>query len=264
MECRDARALLDAYLDGEFGVERSLELERHLESCPDCSEVLAARRALSRSLKEKLPYHAAPLAVHRAARDALAREDAASGAAPTARRAPPAWLRMAASLLLVAGLSSALTYSLVPRDAGLVPDEVFASHVRGMLSEGRMIDVASSDEHTVKPWFNNKLDFAPPVKDLTAEGFPLLGGRVDYIGGRRVAALLFRHRQHVITLFIWPNTGGARAIATSSRRGDSLAHWSDGAMIYWAVSDLNAAELLDFCRRYQRAEPLPEPAKKQP
>lgn len=264
MECRDARALIDAYLDDELGIERSLELERHFESCPTCPEALVERRALGAALRDKLPYETAPRSLHRTVQAALDRADAASAATTTVRRVPPTWLRQAASFLLVAGLSSALTYYVAPRDAGLVPDEVFASHVRGMLSEGRMIDVASSDEHTVKPWFNNKLDFAPPVKNLTAEGFPLLGGRVDYIGGRRVAALLFRHRQHVITLFIWPDMTGSRAIKTSIRRGDSLVHWSDGAMTYWAVSDLNAPDLLGFAKHYQVAEPIQEPAKKQP
>ncbi|HKO06434.1 MAG TPA: anti-sigma factor, partial [Alphaproteobacteria bacterium] len=149
--------------------------------------------------------------------------------------------------------SAALTYSLIPRDADLVPDEVFASHVRGMLSGTSGIDVVSSDEHTVKPWFAGKLDFSPPVVELASDGFALAGGRVDYVAGRTVAALVYQHKKHVITLFIWPAAGSARAVETSVRRGDNLAHWSDGRMSYWAVTDLNAGELKDFAERFAAA-----------
>jgi anti-sigma factor RsiW len=181
---------------------------------------------------------------------------AAIAAAEPSRRAralPAPWLRLAASFLLVAGLSAALTYSLTPREADLVPDEVFASHVRGMLSATSGIDVVSSDEHTVKPWFAGKLDFSPPVVDLANEDFPLAGGRVDYLAGRTVAALVYRHKKHVVTLFVWPERGPARALAAGVRRGDNLVHWSDGRMAYWAVSDLNAEELADFAKHFAAA-----------
>ena len=192
---------------------------------------------------------------------------AAIAAAEPRRRAralPAPWLRLAASFLVVAGLSAALTYSLAPREANLVPDEVFASHVRGMLSGTGGIDVVSSDEHTVKPWFAGKLDFSPPVVELASDGFALAGGRVDYVAGRTAAALVYHHKKHVITLFIWPAAGSARAIAASTQRGDNLAHWSDGRMSYWAVSDLNAAELADFARHFAAAATDRESGGKQP
>ena len=255
MDCREARALLDPYADGELPVERSLELERHLATCPTCPGELKAVRSLGVALRERLPYHSAPLALHRAVRAGLARADGAS-----ARIAPPQWLRLAASFLLVAVMSSALTYYVAPRGGNALSEEVFASHVRGMLAGDRAIDVASSDEHTVKPWFDTKLDFSPPVKDLTTEGYPLVGGRVDYIGGRNVAALIYHRRKHVITLFIWPTAARTHGIATSLRQGDNLAHWSDGSMTYWAVSDLNAAELIAFCRMFEGGEAAPAPA----
>jgi anti-sigma factor (TIGR02949 family) len=248
MDCATARDLIGAYLDGELGAERALELERHPADCPACRKALAAAAALSRVLKEKLAYHAAPAAL----RNALERN-------PRPARAASSWMRLAASFVLVAGLSAGATYYALPRPGSPVPDEVFASHVRGMLSETRMIDVASSDEHTVKPWFDTHIDFSPPVKDLTVDGFPLIGGRTDYIAGREVAALLFRHRQHVITLFIWPDPGAAQEPSTSERRGDNLVHWSDGEMVYWAVSDVNAADLIDFSQRYRMAPPVAEP-----
>lgn len=257
MNCEEAQTLLDAYMDGELGIERSLELERHLEDCPRCAPELAIRRALGSALRERLDYHAAPLALRRAVRHELRRAAAVSGGAAATRRAPPAWVRMAASLILVAGLSSALTYYATLRDGDVVPDEIFASYVRGVQSGDRLVDVASSDQHTVKPWLDAKLDFSAPVKELASDGFPLVGGRVDYIDGRQVAALVYRSRKHVVTLFVWPSDGRARPLATSLRRGESLAHWSDGTMTYWAISDIPAPELVDFARRFQAAEPMP-------
>ncbi len=176
--------------------------------------------------------------------------------------ATPPWLRLAASFVLVAGLSSGLTYyaALRPPAGEAIADEVFASQMRAAQSENRLVDVASSDEHTVKPWLDARLDFAPPVKDLSGAGYALLGGRVDYIGGHTAAALLYRLRKHVVTLFIWPSEGSPRPIAAGTRRGENLAQWSDGTMAYWAISDMPAADLLSFCRDFQNAEALAEPA----
>ena len=259
MDCREARALLDPYADGELPLERSVELERHLADCPTCPGELEAVRSMGAALRERLPYHAAPPELHRRVRAGLARIDGAM-----ARGSPPQWLRLAASFFLVAAMSSALTYYVAPRAGGGLPEEVFASHVRGLLSGDRLIDVASSDEHTVKPWFDTRLDFSPPVKDLTTEGFPLVGGRVDYVGGRNVAALVYHHKKHVITLFIWPATARSAGIETRVRHGDNLAYWSDGSMTYWAVSDLNAAELVAFCRMLGGIEAAPAPASAAP
>jgi anti-sigma factor RsiW len=260
MNCVEARALLDAYADGELGVERSLDVEKHLETCPGCRAELEGRRALGAALRERLEYHTAPLALHRSLREKLGREDGAAPAVRASQRQrPPQWLRMAASFILVAGLSSALTYRYAGTTAAdPTTDEVFASHVRAMQSENRLIDVVSTDEHTVKPWLDARLDFAVPVKDLTAYGFALAGGRVDYIGGRTVAALVYHYQKHVITLFIWPSDGHARPIRTSVRRGENLADWSDGSMTFWAISDVASGAFLEFCERFQTAEPVPE------
>lgn len=253
MEGLDEHQLLDAYMDAELSIERSLEFEHHLEECPTCRAELATRRALSAALRDKLEYHAAPLSIHRALRDELGEARIASVASGSALRRTPQWMRMAASLILVAGLSSAVTYYGSSPGNNVIPDEVFASHVRGVESENRLVDVVSSDQHTVKPWLDAKLDFAAPVKDLAKDGFPLIGGRVDYIAGHSVAALVYQSRKHFITLFVWPSNGPATSIATSERRGDHLVHWSDGTMTYWAISDIGAPELMDFARRFQAA-----------
>jgi len=256
MNCAEARTLLDAYMDGELSIEGGLELERHLKECPSCQAELASRRALGAGLREKLDYHRAPLSLHRALRNELGRADASSAAVASAVRPMPAWMRMAASLILVAGLSSALTYYGTSSGGDVIPDEVFASHVRGVQSENRLVDVVSSDRHTVKPWLDAKLDFAAPVKDLAKDGFPLVGGRVDYIDGHTVAALIYQSRKHIITLFVWPSDRPAGAVVTSMRRGDNIVQWSDGAMTYWAISDLAAPELAEFSERFQAAGPM--------
>lgn len=251
MNCAQARRWLDPYMDGELDLEQALALEQHLASCAECSAALASRRALGTALREKLDYHRAPLALQRAVRRTQQ---------PRGLGTAPQWLRLAASFLLVAALSSGATYYATLGGSGgdAIPDEIFASHMRAAQSENRLIDVASADEHTVKPWLDARLDFAPPVKDLSAQGFALIGGRIDYIGGQRAAALIYRLRKHEVTLFIWPSDGPARPIATSPRRGETLAHWSDGAMRYWAISDMPASDLIAFCRDFAVAQSVPE------
>ncbi len=254
MDCTEARALIEPYLGGDLDIERGVQLERHLESCAACRGELAGARAFKAALREKLPYHRAPPALHRAVRESLAGAERgnladADRAASGARPRPPPWVRMAASLALVAGLSSGITYYVMPRAADPIAEAVFASHVRGVLSGRRLVDVQSADEHTVRPWFGDKLDFSPPVKDLASEGFLLVGGRMDYVAGRTVAALVYQRQNHVITLFIWPNGEKPRPVTADVHRGDTLVHWSDGAMTYWAVSDLNARDLVDFAGR---------------
>ncbi|MGD1089955.1 MAG: anti-sigma factor, partial [Verrucomicrobiota bacterium] len=129
--------------------------------------------------------------------------------------------------------------------------EVVSSNIRSLMAD-HMLDVVSTDQHTVKPWFNGKLDFSPPVKDLAAQEFPLIGGRLDYIGGRSVAALIFHRNKHVINLFIWPvNEKDSKPAASASIQGYNVIHWSEAEMTFWAVSDLNEKELLEFVQDYE-------------
>ena len=246
MECDRARTLIDAYVDRELDVSSITEIERHIESCAACRMLYEGRRALSVQLREPALYAAAPEGLRRRIVDAIAAESPRVSLRPARRQ----WLQLAAASIAAAVLGSGTTYlSITGGSQPSLADEVVANHVRSLLVENRVIDVPSSDEHTVKPWFNGKLDFAPPVVDLTSEGFPLLGGRLDYADQRTVAALVYRHRQHIINLFLWPADGGALgadAMTTESRQGYHVLHWSSSGMIFWAVSDLNPADLRAF------------------
>jgi anti-sigma factor RsiW len=251
------RNLLDAYLDGELGLERSLEVETHLAACALCRADHEARHAVSAAVKGGAPYYAAP---DRLRRSVMAGIDAAPAAAPRPVRRPNAWARplaLAASLLIAVGLGAGVaTWTLQPGDADLVAQEVESSYVRSLLVKDRLIDVASSDEHTVKPWLNRQLDFSPPVHDFTEHGFTLVGGRLDYVAGRNVAVLVYRHRQHIINLMIWPESGGAATPADSSaRQGHNVTHWVQGGMTYWAISDLNKLDIAAFVALVRNAPP---------
>jgi anti-sigma factor RsiW len=159
--------------------------------------------------------------------------------------------RWAVGATIVAlGVTAALIMTLLKRPSGsqLLAEEAVASHIRSLMAD-HLTDVASSDQHTVKPWFNGKLDFAPVVKDLTTQGFPLTGGRLDYLNNRRVAALLYKRGEHTINLFEWPSAEPDSNVTTLGLKGYNVLHWTQAGISYWAVSDLNAAELADFARK---------------
>ncbi len=237
---------LDGYLDREFDLGTSVEIERHLEACPQCRADYESRKTLIARIAADATYHRAPDTLRRRVQATVHAEER-SGSTLGMQR----WMVLAASLVMVAGLSSGATYWLTRGSAyaGL-EEQVIASHVRSLLVENRLTDVASSDEHTVKPWFNHRLDFAPPVEDWTAQGYPLVGGRLDYLGNRTVAALVYRHRQHLVNVFVWPDAvARPTPVQQSTRQGYSIVHWSDGSMTFWAASDLNGSELLGFCEQ---------------
>jgi len=156
---------------------------------------------------------------------------------------------LAAAVLLVASLAGSLLFmrsARMPNPVDFVAEAVVDSHVRALMGE-HLFDVRSTDQHTVKPWFLGKLDFSPPVDDLASLGFPLTGGRLDYLAGRPVAALVYTHAQHTINLFVWPETSAnVGSPDARSIRGFHVRHWTRGGMSFWAVSDLNDMELDQF------------------
>jgi anti-sigma factor RsiW len=251
MSCERTGQEVAAYFDGELDLTHALEFERHLAECAECARALEAQRALRDAIGAAgLRFHPPPGEARRLRR-ALRRADAG----PPSGRWEWQWLHAVAALLLVAVAAWSLGRFGPPRSGG--PDlaaEVVASHVRSRLA-GHAADVASSDRHTVKPWFSGRLDYTPAVVDLSGRGFPLAGGRLDYLGGRPVAALVYRAGPHAIDLFTWPaadarDSGPApvapTGLITTSRRGFHLLHWSQSGMAYWAVSDLPADRLRQF------------------
>ena len=265
--CAEMRLLVQADADGELGPAEAARVGAHLEGCPDCTAAQSELLALSGRLRREVPYHAASDALRAAVQarimavaapsEALRPRGDASLVVSGARRS---WrdrlprLRWGPTAPFGAGfaLAACLALALVlPQAAGELPDAVVASHIRA-LQPGHLEDVASTDQHTVKPWFDGRLDYAPPVKDLKAEGFPLAGGRLDYLAGRPVAALVYQRRQHVVELFAWPDGGHLdHGPAAGSRSGYNFLRWSQDGMAFWAVSDLNAQELADFVRLWQ-------------
>jgi len=236
-------AQLDAYLDGELAAPDAGELEAHLRVCPECARLEQRRRTLGAALREHLPRYEAPDTLRARVRAGLRKETTPVRAV---RRGPMAWraLSVAASLAVVAVGSWQLALQRAQGEA--LADQVVASHLRSLMA-GHLADVPSSDQHTVKPWFDGKLDFAPPVTDLTKQGFPLVGGRLDYIGRKAVAAVVYQRRQHFLNLFVWPATDSADSGNTMmTRQGYNVIGWTQAGMRFWLVSDLNLSELQQF------------------
>ena len=245
-----SRALIEGYLDGELDLALHAEVERHLAECHACSGIYSELGRQRQAIRSMAPYYPAPQRLKESIRAAL--ENAPAD--PIVRGLAPAWrwAAIAASVLLAASLAWNLALLRSRKtDQDAVLQNLMASHVRSLIGT-HLLDVASTDQHTVKPWFNGKIDFAPQVQDFGARGFPLMGGRIEYAANRRVAALVYRRRQHVINLFTWPSASSEKWKRPLSQDGFNVIHWSDGTMTYWAISDLDAAELREFMELYSR------------
>jgi len=240
-EHENIRELLHAYVDGELDLANTRETERHLQSCADCRGTEKAIRELRSALTSDAPAYRAPAHLRRNVRAALRRE------AKSTRQTLSPWLVFATGAAFAAVLVGAVLFQTMPGVRGnTIVDQVVASHVRSLLA-AHLVDVVSSDQHTVKPWFDGKIDFAPEVRDLSANGFPLLGGRLDYLDGKTVVALVYQRNKHPINLFITPApTSRSTSPKVMTRRGYNVFSWTNNGMKYWAVSDLNQAELSEF------------------
>ncbi len=253
--------LLSAYIDGELA--DAAELETHLATCGSCSARLAQYRQLSAtvgdSLRRQTSDEPAPAALRERVAALVSAADATAASPWVTRQRPRRQWRIgtgalaaAAAILLVAVGVRLGGGTSTGSDA--IAREVLDSHIRSMAGdEAHLMDVVSTDQHTVKPWYEGKLDFAPTVNDFSAQGFPLLGARVDYVDGHRAAALVYGRRQHKINLYEWPAATGARdAIPASELRlGYSVLHWTHAGMEYWAVSDVNPADLQELARNIE-------------
>jgi anti-sigma factor RsiW len=242
--CHGTNELIEAYADGELDLSASLEMERHLDDCEACAAVLKNHQALRSTIGGGSLYHDAPPHLSSRVRSAVRKQEKvfAMGLRPAWR-----WVTVAAPAVSMAILVFALvTVSRVPSERDILNQEIVSAHIRSLMGS-HLMDFPSSDQHTVKPSFNGRIDFSPEVKDLSSEGFALLGGRLDYLDRRPVAALIYQRRRHLINLFIWPSpdTTGDRDVETSLR-GYNLIRWTSSGMHYSAVSDLNLNELQSF------------------
>lgn len=253
MDCQQCQNLLDAHLDRELDLRTDAEVTAHVEHCQDCASRLSNKQTLANQLGSEHMYHTAPEGFEQRIRTQLAQEAKVTTIKPRRkRRRWDMWTTAVASAacasLITLGVlrMAPMSVSSFPSDA--LANEMVASHIRSLMVD-HLTDVSSSDRHTVKPWFNSKLDFSPRVRDFTSNGFPLVGGRLDYIDGRTVSALVYRHRQHIINLYTWA-TGNTsdRKPALKTNHGYHLVNWQTNGMHYCLVSDLNARELKEFAR----------------
>lgn len=250
MDCETARQLTSAHLDNELTVSESLEMERHLRICPECRAQLQGLQALSEAMKKHAIYFAPRAGLEERISAAVAQETL-STRNPNTRSGWWKWSGWQLGLsfaFIVLIFSNLFLYRAIPNSEERVANDAIASHVRSLMT-AHSIDVVSSDQHTVKPWFNGKVDFSPPVNDFSAQGFPLIGGRVDYVAGRPVAVAVYRRRQHPIDLYVWPAGGSPdNSVKNLSQQGYNIVHWTRGGMIFWAVSDVANTDLKEFAR----------------
>jgi mycothiol system anti-sigma-R factor len=252
VSCELTQRFVPGYLDGELDLVRTIEMETHLKSCAACAQELESQQALRGVLQRSSLAYAAPAVLRDRIQTSLR---TSSGVETQERRIKwPSlhiwqWAGAFAVLALLSISGWQMTARLrAPSSDQRIAAEVFASHVRS-LEASHLMDVASTDQHTVKPWFDGKLDFSPPVEDLASDGYPLVGGRLDYLEGREVAALVYQRRKHFINVFVWPDTTGlSSARALESRQGYNLMRWSRGGFQFWAASDVSAPDLAEFVR----------------
>ena len=253
MSCQETGSLIHAYLDGELDLVRNLEIEQHVRGCNSCTRSYEGLRALQGAMRNNALRFQPAAGVENRVRAAIRRE-------ANTRTRPSIWSWRWAIAAVMLFVLAVLIFNLVTlrKDQStddLVSQEVVSGHVRSLMAS-HLTDVATSDQHTVKPWFDGKLDFSPPVRDLATQGFVLVGGRLDYIGNRPVAVIVYQRRQHLINLFVWPSAVNSSATERASvRQGYNLIHWTNAGMTFWAISDLNLAELQEFARHLQNHQP---------
>ena len=274
MNCEQAIKLMDGYLDGELDPITSQAIEQHLRDCGHCDQAYKTHGSLIHAIGNATPYFKASAELRERIQSSLRKETSEQPVRNGVRGAqvlfhkrqseprsilwePPwNWLGLAAAIIF----GAIIALNVVPRFQRPEADQflatqLIASHVRSLMAN-HLTDVASSDQHTVKPWLDAKLDFAPAVVDLSEKGFPLMGGRLDYLDNRPVAALIYQRRKHFINLFVWPAgsdaAGGTKAMM---RQGYQLLHWVDSDFNYWAVSDINDKDLQEFKQLFEEQSP---------
>lgn len=246
MTCEDAHVLIHALLDGELDASHAREIENHLATCPHCKARVAAYHDMREALSACELSYTAPARLRQRIEDALPPQRVAS------RRTFIQGLALGSTL---SALAASGLYAIILRrdDQQQLLSDIVSAHLRS-LQAGHTIDVASSDQHTVKPWFNGRLDVAPPVIDLSADGFPLVGGRLDYIQARSTGVVVYRRRAHVINLFVTQGSGASTASPEmTSIHGFNIQHWNDRGFDFWAVSDVAPQDLVEFKEKFDQS-----------
>ena len=254
MSCQRAPEQIHGYIDGELDPVNNLEMERHIQECQVCASTYRSQTALRSLLRDRSLYYPASEKLKKRVQSVV-RKEAKSERSP--RPFAWRWVAVGASLALML-LIGVIMWRVLPgisrSSDDLLAQELVSNHVRSlMLGGSHLTDVLSSDQHTVKPWFDGKVDFAPPVKDFAGQDFRLYGGRLEYLNNRSVATLVYQRRLHYINLYIWPTEQSVSAEEiTFQRQGYNLIHWTSSGMSYWAISDLNNVELHEFARLVQQ------------
>ena len=246
MTCDEAKILLHALIDGELDAGHAREVEAHIATCPRCTAELAAISEMHKAIADADLRYTAPPALRRRIEAALPQPQAPS------RRAVLRGFAMGSAVSAIAA-TGLVAIVLRSDDESRITSEIVSAHLRS-LQAGHLTDVLSTDQHTVKPWFNGRLDVAPPVIDLTAQGFTLIGGRLDYVDARPIGAIVYRRRLHIINLFVAQTASTERRAAkTETFQGFNVRSWSEGGLNFWAVSDLAADELAEFSDKFETA-----------
>jgi anti-sigma factor RsiW len=243
MECERATVLLSGMIDSALGPIARFRVHRHVTGCNACAARLEELRAMQSAIRTKLPYHRAPPGLAARIGAALPHEEPPRAVRP--------WFRMPAFSLAGTGLAGALAgVALTVLVMGGQSDPsigVIDSHIRSLQAD-HLTDVLTSDQHTVKPWLSARLDVSPPVLELKDQGFPLVGGRQDYVDGHPTAVVVYRHAKHVINLFAWASSGPDEGLRDETRQGFNVITWRHGGIRYYAVSDVEADQLAEFAK----------------
>jgi anti-sigma factor RsiW len=246
VSCELTQSVLHGYIDGELDAARAADFERHLLACPECTSAMETQEKLSASIHRAGLYERAPVTLRRKIEEQYRMPVPLGGARVPTRVRPTQWLALAAALIV----AFLIGVRMLPGTGGRAEQAELTSalvdaHLRSLLP-GHLEDVISTDQHTVKPWFDGKVDFAPPVRDFASEGFPLQGGRLDIVRGRQVAVLVYGRRKHVVNVFLWPTTDRDASLQSGSQRGYNWIDWRKGGMEIGAVSDVSPADLYEL------------------
>lgn len=264
LPCSDNLLLVHAYLDNELDAGDSVRLSRHLADCASCSAALERQAQLKDLLRRVAPQYALPEAVRTRVLAALPQPAPVVSVPRAAQRPIPGWralpTALAASVLLLAGGGVGMLAQRQASETSALTADLLSDHLRSLQAQ-HLTDVATSNQHTVKPWFDGKLDFSPQVRDLETDGFVLVGGRLDVMRGQRVAAIVYQRRLHAINLFQWPGAGSDTTPGDADvGDGFTAVHWRQDGMNYWAISNLARGELEAFAAAFRKAPPLSVPA----